>query len=279
MQKPGWNPARRNRNIGTARQGHGQDNRLVIPGNWRDSRSFWQRVSSFTVVTRPVHNRELLFVIEPTRTDSVHACTVDDIARLLNLAPRNHVSGIQGVILRQPKRKEEVISPAWGRLGYAVEVGPISGAAIVLEAFRLPFTLKWPTRLDPPRQQELDRLLLEADRVESNGRHHVLHFGLSAVRRVQLYRTLLHELGHWVDCYEKVEIPSRIEGGATWSELWEAYCRRPVSERESFAHRYACELAQDLMRRRRIPFERMLNEKKLALEGVSRADFISDADP
>jgi hypothetical protein len=42
MQRPGWNPVRRNRNVGTAKQGRGRDNRMVIPSNWHDSRTFWQ---------------------------------------------------------------------------------------------------------------------------------------------------------------------------------------------------------------------------------------------
>jgi hypothetical protein len=247
---------------------------MVIPSNWRDSRTFWQRVSHFAVVTRQVYGRDLHFVVEPTRPDSVYACTVDDIATLLNCVPKVHVFGIQGVILRQPKRKEELLSPAWGRLGYAVEVGPISGAAIVVESCPLPLTVKWSTRLDPPRQQELDRLLQEADRVERNGRQHALHFGLSAVRAAQLYRTVLHELGHWVDCYEKVELPSRAKGGESWHDLWEAYCRRPVSERESFAHRYAHGLAQDLKARGQIPFDRILNLKKMSADGLSEEDFV-----
>jgi hypothetical protein len=208
----------------------------------------------------------------------VYACTVDDIATLLNAAPKAHVFGVQGVILRQPKRKEEVLSPAWGRLGYAVEVGPISGVAIVVESCRLPLTLKWPTRLAPPQQQELDRLLQEADRVEDNGRQHVLHFGLAAVRAVQLYRTIPHELGHWVDCYEKVELPARAKS-YSWSDLWEAYCRRPVSERESFAHRYARELAKNLKARGQIPFERMLDPKKLRANGLSKEDFVWNPEP
>ncbi|KAF0814961.1 hypothetical protein IGB42_00037 [Andreprevotia sp. IGB-42] len=29
--RAGWNPTRRNRHIGTGAQGHGQDNKLVIP--------------------------------------------------------------------------------------------------------------------------------------------------------------------------------------------------------------------------------------------------------
>jgi hypothetical protein len=96
---------------------------------------------------------------------------------------------------------------------------------------------------------------------------------------VQLYRTVLHELGHWVDCYEKVELPSRASSGESWSELWEVYCRRPVSERESFAHRYAHVLAQDLKARGQIPFERILNHKKLGANGLSKKDFVWNLEP
>ncbi len=207
MQRPGWNPTRRNRNIGTAKQGHGQDNRMVIPDTWRDSRTFWERLSRYRVVTRPVHGRNLPFVVEATRPDCTYACTVEDLVKLLGAAPAEHVAGIEGVLLRQPKRKEQILSPVWGRLGYAVEVGPIDGPAIIAEACPIPLTLKLPTRLGLAEQQELARLLQEADRVESDGRHHVLHFELAGVRRVQLYRTVLHELGHWVDWHEKVQVP------------------------------------------------------------------------
>jgi hypothetical protein len=265
---------RRNRNIGTAKQGHGHDNRLVIPDSWWDSRSFWERLPGATVVTRSVHGRAMFFVVEPTRAGSVHACTVDDIATVLNATPNSDVFGIQGVILRQPKRKEELLSPAWGRLRYAVEVGPISGVAIVVEACSVPLTLKWSRRLDPPAQEEFERLLREADRVESTNRQHILHFGLEAVQAVQLYRTVLHELGHWVDCLEKVELPARVPGGECWGELWQAYCRGPARERESFAHPYARDLAHDLKTRGLIPFERILILKKLAAEGLSRQDFV-----
>jgi hypothetical protein len=108
------------------------------------------------------------------------------------------VFGIKGVLLRQPKRKEQLLSPVWGRLGHAVEVGPIDGPAIILEACPVPLTIKWPTRLGMDEQHELARLLQEADRAEYDGRRHVLHFDLAGLRRVQLYRTVLHELGHWV---------------------------------------------------------------------------------
>jgi hypothetical protein len=273
MQRPGWNATRRNRNIGTAKQGHGQDNRLVIPSDWRDLRRYWERLSTFTVVTRPVYCRDLPFVVEPTRADSVYACTIDDIATVLHAAPKAHVAGIQGVVLRQPKRKEEILSPVWGRLGYSAEVGPILGPTIVVEAIRLPLTLRYSARLGVPEQEELKRLLPEADRVEQDGRCRLLHFGLSGVRRVQLYRTVLHELGHWADYFEKVERPSRRKGG-DWGALRDAYWQRPANERESFAHRYARELAEGLKARRLIPFERVLSLKQLKADGLSPEDFV-----
>lgn len=275
MQRPGWNPTRRNRNIGTARQGHGQDNHLVIPTDWRDTRSFWERLARFRVVTRPVHGRNLPFVVETTRPDCVYACTVEDLARLFMAAPAEHVFGIKGVILRQPKRKEEILCSVWGRLGYAVEVGPIDGPAIIVEACPVPLTSRWPAKLGVAEQQELERLLLEADGAEHDGRRYILHFGLEGVRRVQLYRTAIHELGHWADWYEKVEVPAR--DGGDWVGLREAYWARPRSERESFAHRYASELAERLRARGTIPFERMMAPKVWAAEGLSLADFVPGA--
>jgi hypothetical protein len=248
---------------------------MVIPDSWHDSRTFWERVSSFKLVRRSVHGRPLRFVVEPTRLDSLYACTVDDIATVLDAAPSRHVAGIEGVILRQPKRKEEILQPVWGRLGYAVEVGPIRGPAILIEAQSLPLRLHWPARCDPGQQQELDCLRQEADRVEFNGRHHVLQFGLAAVRAVQLYRTVLHELGHWAQYYEQVQVPSLGDDIAR-DNLLDAYRRRPRCERESFAHRYSLELAADLRRRGIIPFERIVDPGQLIADGLSPQDFIGD---
>jgi hypothetical protein len=248
---------------------------MVIPDTWNDSKTFWERVSHFTVVTRRVHGRDLPFVVEPTRRDSIYACTVDDVATVFSAAPCRHVAGIEGVILRQPKRKEEIINPVWGRLGYAVEVGPIRGPAVLVEAQSLPMKIRWPARCDLARQQELECLRQEADRVEFDGRHHLLHFGLEAVRAVQLYRTVLHELGHWAQYYEQVQVPS-LGDGADRDSLWETYHRRPASERESFAHRYSLELAAELKRRGVIPFARIVHPRRLAAEGLSLRDFIWD---
>ncbi len=245
MQRTGWNPGRRNRNIGTAKQGHGQDNRMVIPSHWRDSRVFWERVTRFDVLTRSVHGADMPFVVEPTRSDSVYSCTVDDIARLLNLLPRCDVFGIGGVILRQPKRKEELLSPVWGRLGYAVEVGPIRGPAVLVEAVRVPLKLRWSRRQGPAQQEELDQLLQEADRVDTNARHHVLHFGWSAARSVQLYRTILHEVGHWVDYLDRVgsPLPTDMHG------RWLIACDHRETSRSSDPLSSSCSRQRDFLQR------------------------------
>ena len=280
--RPGWNPLRRNRNIGTAKQGHGKDNKLVIPDSWRDSRTFWEHVTSYCVVTRTVNDRNMQFIVEPTRADAVYACTVDDIATMLRSVPAEHINGndnipgIRGVILRQPKRKEEILSPVWGRLGYAVDVGPLFGPAIVLEAISIPFTVKWSKHLGPTALDELQKLQTEADESEFDGRRHILRFGLDAVRRVQLYRTVLHEVGHWVDYLESVEIPGDGPDCEAWPGLRKRYDRKPRVDREAFANRYAESLIRDLRASGMVPFERIVSKDQLDADGLAHSDFLPE---
>lgn len=56
--RPGWNPTKRNRNIGTKKQGHGRDNRLVIPQAWPEDRIFWEVLRSPVLVTRQFRRHE-----------------------------------------------------------------------------------------------------------------------------------------------------------------------------------------------------------------------------
>src|SRR5215831_16068167 len=123
MMRSGWNPTRRNRNIGTARSGHGQDNRLVIPSSRRDDRPFWSRLGPHTAVTRTVWGTPVTFLVEPVRESSVHACTVDDLCRLLeSVRARAWGASVALFLLRQPKRKEQTLQSVWGRLAYGIEV-------------------------------------------------------------------------------------------------------------------------------------------------------------
>jgi hypothetical protein len=273
--RPGWNATRRNRNIGTARSGHGQDNRLVIPWPRNDSRPFWGRIGTHTTVTRPVWGKPVSVLVEPTRAGSVHACTVDDVFRMLELIPAADREGVRLVILRQAKRKEETLRSCWGRLGYYVEVGPHGSPAVILEAVDLSRTRRWPRSLIPDDAAELERLRADGHRITTTKREHVVHVDVSSARATQLYRTLPHEIGHWLDYLEKVERPSR-SAGADWLALRDRYDQRTAAEKESFAHRYADELGARLRARGRIPFERILDAHSLRRDGLREVDFIAE---
>ena len=114
----GFNPVRRNRNIGTARQGHGQDNRLVVPSN-RGCLSALDRIGCYRKEERQIEGISMSFVVEEPRANSVHPCTVDDVARALSMIPTSDWVGISTIVFRQPTRKQAILRPAWGRLRYS----------------------------------------------------------------------------------------------------------------------------------------------------------------
>lgn len=218
------------------------------------------------------------FLVEHTRQDCLHACTVDDIATMLNLLPKQHINnfrdidGIQGVVLRQPTRKEQQLSPVWARLGYGVAVSGIIGPVVFIEAQQLPLSVHWGTSLSPTDELELGRLVNAADRVERSRRGHDLQFGLEGVRRVQLFHSVPHEIGHWADMYEHVERPA-LDDFEEWQRLWDRYFQRPGMEREEFAHRYAEAAIAELRESNSVPFPRKLDVESLASEGLRLEDF------
>ena len=291
------NPTRRNRNIGTAKQGHGQNNRDAIPRLWKDSQLHWARNPSHTVVLRHVWGRPLPFMVEHTYEDCFHACTVDDVTRVLNMLPKNDVnnsallSGIRGIVLRQPTRKENKLGSVWGRLAYGVDVvckgiKASSGPVIYLDAQAPPVVLRWPKSLHPEGQLELKRRSQFATRVDTDRREHRLEFDLAAVRETQLYHTLPHEVGHWADMLEKVERPwlidelNNVHGSeeddeymSNWAKLWDSYFQRPSREREAFAHRYADEQRAHLMSLGKLPYPRQFDAQAMRAEGLRLEDF------
>lgn len=276
-------PTRRNRNIGTAKQGHGRDNRDGLPRRWHGSGLQWDRGRPHTVVRRNIAGRSLPFLVEHTRADCVHACTVDDVAAMLELLPSWHVSasewipGLRGVVLRQPTHKEETHTPVWGRLGYFVDVDGDSGPVVFLEAQTVPMLADWGKSVNPSGRRELDRLVEMADTVERTRGGHTLGFDLAGVRRVQLDHTLAHELGHVADWVEKVHVPWMSEDDddeARLDGLIDRYFQRPSVEREEFAHRYADDAMAELRRAGSAPFDRILDPDALMAEGLRLEDFV-----
>ncbi len=240
--RAGWNPGRRNRNIGTAKQGHGQDNQLVIPKGWPDDRVFYEVLRSPVVVRRTVGGSELTFLVEPPRAGSFHACTVDDICRVLDFVPPEHLNGIDLIVLRQPTRKQELLRPVWGRLAYHADTGRHAGTAIFLEA-QTGAPLRWSTALDPEGAAELERLRADGHVVTRERRGWRIALTPRSIRETQLHRTLLHELGHAVDWWLSVVRPTReLEEEALREGFVRAYRSKPGRAKEAFAHRYAAEI-------------------------------------
>ena len=91
---------------------------------------------------------------------------------------------------------------------------------------------------------------------------------LESVRRTQLYRTLPHEIGHYVDYLRSVEEPSRDDLDKRF-QLDTQYHNRPLKEREAFAHRYADEFRQRMADESRLPFDRIVNEGEMRRLGLN----------
>jgi hypothetical protein len=263
VRRAGWNPTRRNRNIGTAKFGHGLANRLVIPERWREPGRFWEKLRDPVFVEK--NGRTV--VVEPCLPGWVHAVTVDDIVRMLGLLPAEDIAGIRAVVLRQPTRKQHVLSAVWGRLIYFAEIGRISGPVVILEAQHPEACIAWPRSLRPDGVEEIERLRADGHVVRCDQRWRI-QTTLAANRSTQLFRTLPHEVGHHVHHEREVVLPA---GGDydTEDELRDRHFGRPKREREDFAHRYARETMERLSTTGRVPFERCVDEAAIHRWGLA----------
>jgi len=255
----GRSNTRRNRNIGTAKQGHGQNNKFEIPThNYPNGVVFhFENLKNYRSVARVVNCYPITLLVEETRNNCVHACTIDDITHVLRNVPVADLEGISLIILRQPKRKEEIINPAWGRCVQYAVIGEFYGSAIFLEAVVLSEPMRWSKSLSPDLQAELERLKNDGHSVTTTKRHHFVSANLDSVRATQLYRTLLHELGHHVDRKRDEEL----------------FDTKPSKEKEVFAHRYADELQDELKQKGILPFERIFDIESLESDKLRVVDF------
>lgn len=270
------NPSRRSRNIGAYKQGFGQDNRLVIPDRLNDPRFFWERLSSPVAVHREINGHTFTILVEPTKKGYLHACTVDDISGLLSYLPIDHLKNIEIFILRQPKNKEEIITPVWGRLFYWSNMRKYSGPVVLLEAHKVDVVLKWNKSLSPSEEKELSRLKADGDHVTTNKRHHIIQTSIESLRNKQLYRTLPHEIGHYVDYLINVVEPCiDIEDMAERELVENKYWNKPKVDKEAFAHRYVDEFYLKLRKKGRLPFPRIVDPEGIVKDGLCMKWFVA----
>jgi len=237
---------------------------MVVPEAWADPRRFWSRLQDPVIVERVIRGHVLPIVVEPVRASFLYPCTVDDLAELLNLLPPADLKGIAFVALRQPTRKQALLSLAWGRLVYHAEVPGLSGPAVILEAQKSQGGARWPKSLQPWAAAELDLLRSEGHVVSNEPRCYRIVSDHSAMRATQLFRTVPHEVGHYVDYRQRVIEPSTNE--REFNRRQESYWVRPEREREEFAGRYAREFRRD--HTERLPFPLRFDEKSIKEDGL-----------
>lgn len=252
----GRDAKRRNRNIGTEKQGYGKDNELIIPTCGSVGNHYWEKLVSFKAVVRKIGNLEITFIVEKTRKDSCHACTVDDICLLLKHIPEDDLFDLPLIILRQPKHKEELLKPVWGRYIYYAEIGKYKGTAIMLEACSYKKSIVWSNSLIPDEAVELERLRQDGHQMTQTKRHYKFLPILDTVRTTQLYRTLLHEIGHNVDFTNN------------------DFTNKTSKDKELFAHSYADKMKKQLTQEGIIPFNRMLNLEQMKEDCLDINDFL-----
>ena len=255
MQSSSRNPTRRNRNIGTVKQGHGSNNKLTIPSPCLVSRSFYERLGAYEKIEKQINGHLFIFIIESTRKNCLHACTVGDIERIIENIPSSNYGSLKLIVFRQPKRKEEILSPVWGRLIYSYDFEGDYYPAVILEAMDYSKKIHWSKSQQPDDQKEFERLKKDGHQFTENKKDFTAIFELEKVRNTQLYRTLPHELGHYIHYLEFVERPEKEgEDFEEWEKRTEFYSQIPRSEKEKYAHKYAGDLLEKLQKENKIPF-------------------------
>ena len=259
---------RRNRNIGTAKQGHGQNNRLRIPSPYlyRDDRFFTERLVNYEKSLHAVNGYEFTFVVESLRADCYYPCTREDVAFLLAHIPVTDFGELRLIIFRQPKRKEEILSPVWARLKYEYKFENRYQPAVVLEAFKMTDCLKWPRCLTVDDSREFERLKKDGHEFIPDKRGYRAPLTPENARATQLYRSLPHEFGHYAHYWQVVEQPESFD--TTKEERYRFYMNSiSQSEKEKFAHAYADRLQTALREEGIIPFQRKEPDEHTVLSG------------
>jgi hypothetical protein len=159
------------------------------------------------------------------------------VIEVLKLLPQADREGVELIVFRQPKRKERIFSPVWGRMAYWAEIGKHSGVTVVIEAQPLDYSYTLTKSLVPLFAKELDLLREDGHSIVTGRKAIEVTCPPEAIRNTQLFRTLPHEIGHHRDFEEKVIRPEN--DGGDWQTLRDLYFARPQREREEFANRYA----------------------------------------
>ena len=119
--------------------------------------------------------------------------------------------------------------------------------------------LHWRKSLSPDDAKELERLRSDGHQIVHQRRHYEIHSDLEAVRSTQLYRTLPHEVGHYVDYLNSTDDQGSCD----------LFWQKNSKDKEDFAHRYADEFFNRQQAAGQVPFSRKLDKERLVADGLS----------
>lgn len=233
---------------------------MVVPDYWGDGRTFYEKLVDPRVTSFCVEGHTISVLMEEPREGYHHPCSMGDVAKLFSLFDIEHVKDIKSVVFRQPKRKEETLNPAWGRMSYFADINKHSGPAIFLDAQKTNLVMKWPKSLSPFEMSELERLKSDGHEIIAEKRHYLIKTTLESIRYTQLFRTIPHEIGHYAH-YK--EFADKLVGGTDENQKLTSkreYFSKPVEERERFAHKYAEEFYKMNSEKGLIPFDSISKE-------------------
>jgi hypothetical protein len=258
MNSSNRRPERRNRKIGTAASGHGQSNKMTIPNSRIDrfgiDSSYQERIKPAFVEKAQIGDYDVVILYEKPRLGFTYGCTPKDVVHLLSRVPDGDCDLIDLIVFRQPTRKQIQQSRGWGWLQYVAMIGDYIGPAILLEAQEIGLSYKRKRKMSLDDQAEFQRLRDDGHLVEESKREFTITFTEESIRNTILYRTVLHELGHWQQ-YEKETLDEMTVLSDDLDVAYDLYFAKPSAEHEQYAHRYASDVGKLLRESGVIPFE------------------------
>ncbi len=215
---------------------------------------FHERIEPAYFAEENVGGFGLKLFYELPREGFTYGCSPPDVLNVLRVAAPSVPSLPDMLAFRQPTRKQRQLKPVWGRFLYFAEFGAHEGTAIVLEAQKVGASIRWPKRMSLDDQAEVDRLRADGHVFNETKRTFDALLSTQSVRNTILFRTLLHEIGHWAHyCEDVLDAATALDPDQDVAR--ELYFSKPSSEREVFAHKFAEQLAADLRSSGAIPFE------------------------
>lgn len=215
---------------------------------------YQERIKPEFVEKAQIGDYDVAILYEKPRPGFTYGCAPKDVVHLLSNAPDGDCDMIDLIVFRQPTRKQIQQSSVWGRLQYLAIIGDHIGPAILLEAQEVGMSNKRKRKMSLDEQAEFQRLRDDGHLVEESKREFTITFTEESIRNTILYRTVLHELGHWQQ-YEKEALDDTTALADDFDVAYDLYFAKPNAEREQFAHRYASDVGKLLRGNGVIPFE------------------------